>query len=363
MKLAVAVVLFAVVSLAYSEPQTTIRRIHFTLGGPGGAAKSAKSGLGGLGGAAQSALGSAGGTGNAGGAANALGSLGGGPGAVAKSSLGGMGGMSGMGGLGGAAKGALGGLGGGSGGAANGALNGLGGSAGTAAQGASGGLAGGSGGTGGAAKGALNGLGSAGGAAKGGAKGAKGGKNLSPQQIQEIQAVLTKVVGPKLAGVVTKILVVLVNGLLKKVPLSQLLKVVIKLVVKLLKSNGLLTKLLSGGNAKASEGGPKQKNGKPKNLTPADQAKLIAILTPTVGPYTSKYVVKLVAHLTDGLLGKVPLHALLHGVKGLAKGLLKPNGLVGKLVGRKGVGGLVSKVLGANPKADAKAKFHGGKGI
>lgn len=157
----------------------------------------------------------------------------------------------------------------------------------------------------GAAKGGLGGL--TGAKAKGG-KGPKGKQNLSPQEITEIESILTKIVGPKLAHTVTKLIVTLVNGLLKKVPLSSLLKMVVKLLGKLLKSHGLLAKLLSGGNLSASGGGPKQKNGKPKNLTPADQARLVAILSRTVGTYTAKYVVKLVANLTNGLLGKVPLH-------------------------------------------------------
>lgn len=77
MKLAIVVVLFAVVSLAYSEPQQVIRQIHFTIGGaPGGAAKSSLSGLGGA----------------AKGAKGTLGGLGGGPGGAAKGALGGHGG-------------------------------------------------------------------------------------------------------------------------------------------------------------------------------------------------------------------------------------------------------------------------------
>lgn len=114
--------------------------------------------------------------------------------------------------------------------------------------------------------------------------------------------------------------------------------------------------MIGGGKAGAAEGGAKGANGKLKNLAPADQARLIAILSRTVSPYTARFVVKLIATLVDGLLGKIPLHKPLHSATGLVGHLLgSPKALLGKLLGRKGVGGVVFKLLGANPKADAAA--------
>lgn len=171
-------------------------------------------------------------------------------------------------------------------------------------------------------------------------------KNITPKEITEIKTILTKVVGPKLANLVTKLVVTLANGLLKKIPLHSVVKVVVQLLVKLLKSHGILEKLLGGGNSNAAGGGAKGANGKLKNLTPADQAKLTAILSRTLGPYTSRYVVKLVATLVDGLLGNVPLNKILHGVTGLVEKLLG-KGQLAKLLGPKGLGGPIRKLLGA----------------
>ena len=173
---------------------------------------------------------------------------------------------------------------------------------------------------------------------------AKGGKNLSAQDIAEIQAILTKIVGTKLSGGVTKLVATLVNGALGKIPLRGVLHSVTGLLFKLLKDGGVVEKLLGGGNANAAKG-PNA-----KNLTPADQAQLTAILNRTVGPFTSKFIVKTVATTVDGLLGKIPLGKLLHGVTGLVGKLLKPNALVGKLVGQKGLGKPVSQILGAPGK-------------
>lgn len=179
------------------------------------------------------------------------------------------------------------------------------------------------------------------------AKAAVNPKNLTPKEIAEIQAVLTKIVGPKLSKTVTKLIVSLANGILGGVPLKGVLRSVVQLLVKLLKSHGILAKLLGGGNSNAAGGGAKGANGQLKNLTPADQQRLIAILSRTLGPYTASYIVKLVATLVDGLLGKIPLHSILHSVTGLVEKTLNAKGLLGKLLGRKGLGGPISKLLGA----------------
>lgn len=190
-------------------------------------------------------------------------------------------------------------------------------------------------------------IGSAAGSAAGG-----GQKGLSPKEIAQIYGILTRIVGPKIAKLATKLIVVLVNKVLKGLPI----KVVVNLVGKLLKPGGILEKILGGGKANAGGGGATQPNGKPKNLTPADRKALMAILNRTVGPYTSKYIVDIVGILLNGnLLGKIPLHALIHGVTGLVGNLLKPNGLLGKLLGQKGLGKPISQLLGA--------KSGGGQGI
>lgn len=182
-----------------------------------------------------------------------------------------------------------------------------------------------------------------------GAKGNGAKGNLTHKQIVEIEAILTKIVGPKLAKVLIDLVVTLVNGLLGRIPLHSLLKIVVKLLQNLLKSHGILAKLLGGGNPGAANGGPKTPDGKLKNLTPADQERLIAILSRTVGPYTARTVVKLLATLIDGLLGKIPLNKILHGVVGLVKKLLSSNGLLGKLLGPRGlIGGLLHGLLGGN---------------
>lgn len=160
----------------------------------------------------------------------------------------------------------------------------------------------------------------------GGAKGAKG-KNLSPQQIAEITNLLTKIVGPKLAKLVTQLLVTLANGALGKAGLGGLIKPVITILVKLLKSNGLAEKLLAGGNPKAKSG---------KNLSPAQQAELAAILNQTVGPYTSKYLVRLTALLVNGLLGQIPLGKLTTPVVEIVEKLLGGHNVLSQLLGRKG---------------------------
>lgn len=149
----------------------------------------------------------------------------------------------------------------------------------------------------------------------------------------EIEVILTKIVGPKFAKVVNDLVVTLVNGLLGKVLLRSTLKVVLRFLVKLLKSHGILAKLLGGGNPDVANGGPKGPDGKLKNLTPADQERLIAILAGTVGPYAARTVVKLVATLVDGSLGKLPLNTVLRVVVKLSKTLLGGKGLVGGLLG------------------------------
>lgn len=195
--------------------------------------------------------------------------------------------------------------------------------------------------------------------ASGGGDGAKGkGKgakvNLTSKQIAEIEAILTKIVGPKLAKVLVDLVVTLINGLLGRVPLRSLLKIVVKLLKNLLGSHGILKKSLGGGNPDAANGGAKTSDGKIKNLTPADQARLIAILSRTVGPYTARTVVKLLATIIDGLLGKLPLEQILHGVTGLVEKLLSSNGLFGKLLGPGGVGGLLRGLLGGNKGSISK---------
>ena len=174
--------------------------------------------------------------------------------------------------------------------------------------------------------------------------GAAAPTNLSPADAAQIRAILTKALGSKIGNGATKLVSQIANGVLKKIPLKGILHPVVGLVNKLAKNGGAIEKILGGGNAKAAKG-PNA-----KNLTPADQAKLTAILNRTVGPYTSAYTVKLVATLADGLLGKIPLSKILKPVQNLVGKLLAPNALLGKLLGQKGLGKPISKLLGAPGK-------------
>lgn len=167
--------------------------------------------------------------------------------------------------------------------------------------------------------------------------------------------------GPKLAGAVTKLVVTLIN---KLGPLGKLLKPVIKLLPKLLGNDkellghvGALFKILAGGKTDLADRAILP-NGKPAPFPPAEQHKLAATLTRTVGPYTARNVVHVLAVIINGnLLNKLGvLTKIVKPVIGLIQKLLLPRALVGKLLGRKGLGALVSKLLGANPKADAAAK-------
>lgn len=111
-------------------------------------------------------------------------------------------------------------------------------------------------------------------------KGAKGNgklKNLTPQEIIEIETILTKIVGPKLAKTLTKLVLTLINHLLGHLPLHSIHKIVVELLVKIFNSHGILAKLLAKSNAAGV--GAKDANGKLKNLTPADQARLITIFS------------------------------------------------------------------------------------
>lgn len=120
------------------------------------------------------------------------------------------------------------------------------------------------------------------------------------------------------------------------IPLRGLLHEVTGLLVKTLKSRGFVENLLAGGDANAFDANTKGSNGKLKNIPPADQARLFKILRRTVGPYTANYIVRTVSIAVNGLLGKIPLNKILHGVTGLVKGVANPKGLVGKLIGQKG---------------------------
>lgn len=101
--------------------------------------------------------------------------------------------------------------------------------------------------------------------------------------------------------------------------------------------------------AKLLGGCTKGANGKLKNLTRADQARLNAVLSRPLGDNTSKTIVKLVATLVNGLLGPLPLYDILHPVTGLVENLLGPKGVLGGLLGPKGViGGLLNGLLGGN---------------
>lgn len=175
-------------------------------------------------------------------------------------------------------------------------------------------------------------------------------ENLTPQDLTEIQTIFNEVLGPQLSTSMTELVATLVNGTLGKVPVNSVVHKVVELSVKLLKTNGVVNKLLGGGNSNAAGGGTINTNGQLKNLTPDDQAGLIKTLSRYLGPYTAMNIVKLVANLTNGLVSKVPLHGLLHGVSVLMQKVLSKNA-VKKLLGSQSLDGLISAQLGASGNA------------
>lgn len=149
--------------------------------------------------------------------------------------------------------------------------------------------------------------------------GGAGKPNLSAEDLTKLNTILKRVGGPKVSGMLVKLTAALANKVLKGVPVSALLKPVVALTYKLAKQGGDLEKILAGGNAAALQG-------KGNNLTPADQKALFDVLNRTVGPYAASFIVRTVGVVANGLLGK--LH-------------------VEELIGRKGLGGPISELLGA----------------
>lgn len=193
-----------------------------------------------------------------------------------------------------------------------------------------------------AATGALDGVGDIVGGITGGITGGAGNPpNLSTADLAKVNEILRRAAGPKVSGLVLKVVNSLVNKALKGVPLRGLLNPTVGLVYNTLKQSGTLDKLLAGGNQAALAG-------QGRNITPAEQQQLVEILSRTVGPYTAAYIVGTASHLSNGLLGKIPLHQILHPVGKLVKGLLKPKSLLGNLLGQKGLVKPISRLLGAN---------------
>ncbi len=136
-----------------------------------------------------------------------------------------------------------------------------------------------------------------------------GSKGLSPQEIVKIKDVIAKVAGPKVADVLTKLVASLANGVLQRTPRQGVLDNVTKLLIQLFKPN------VKDGNALS--------DGKIKNLTPADQKALQTILNRTVGPYTASNIVRILATVTNGLVGKIPLSKIIQGVTVQITNLIK----------------------------------------
>lgn len=188
----------------------------------------------------------------------------------------------------------------------------------------------------------------------GAAKGAIGGstadelQNWSTQDMAEIQTILQNIVGPKISTAVTKLVAYLVNGALSGIPISGLMNGATKILVKLLQPRGIVEKILAGGDKNVFNANVKGTNGKPKNLSPADQARIFKILNRTVGPYTANYIVRIVTIAINGILGRIPLNKVLHGVTGLVENVTNPKGIVGQIIGQKGLGKPISQLLGAH---------------
>lgn len=184
--------------------------------------------------------------------------------------------------------------------------------------------------------------------AKAGANAAIGGgqKATAAADVAQLYKVLTRILGPKLAGAVSKLIFILTkNPLLRSIG-----RAAVRILINLLKKAGITEKLVSGGNTNAANEAT-QANGKSTNLPPATQQQLDAILQRTVGPYTAPYVVTLVALLVNGkIAGKIPLEKIIALVTKAANYLLKTNALLGKLLGQKGLGKPISQLLGAPGK-------------
>lgn len=179
--------------------------------------------------------------------------------------------------------------------------------------------------------------------AKAGANAAIGGGNNAADAAGPgaLNAVLTRILGPKLALTVSKLILAL-----KKVPLIRpVIRLVLKPLIALLKKAGGVDKLVSGGDTNAPNKAT-QANGKPTNLPPAQQKELETILERTLGRYTAPYVVELCALLADGrIAGKLPLNKILRFVIRLLHTLAAPGALVGKLIGPHGLGKLLRGLL------------------
>lgn len=175
-----------------------------------------------------------------------------------------------------------------------------------------------------------------------------GSKNISDADIATIQAILTKIVGPKIATFATNLIKSLVNGSLAGLPISGLTRAAVNVLNNLLKSKGTVESLLAGGDPNAFNANAKGANGKPKNLSPADQARIFKILRRTVGAFTANYIVRITAIAINGIIGRIPLQKLLHSVTGIVENVANPKGLVGKVIGQQGVGKPVSRLLGDN---------------
>lgn len=119
-------------------------------------------------------------------------------------------------------------------------------------------------------------------------------------------------------------------------------------MVKLLQPRGIVEKILADGDPNVYNANVKGTNGKSKNLSPADQARIFKILNRTVGPYTANYIVRVVAIAINGILGRIPINQILHGVTGLVENVAKPKGIVGQIIGQQGLGKPISQLFGGH---------------
>lgn len=179
-----------------------------------------------------------------------------------------------------------------------------------------------------------------------GVKGAQGSGNLSPSDIAEIQNGLTLIVGPRLSKLLTNVFVLLANGLTAGLPLKGVAHLVVQLMLKVLAANGIAEQVATGFNSDPRTKSNYQSDGKPKNLPPAEQQRLIDILKRTFGVYLATYMVRVVNNLFNGLLAKIPLKQPLSALINLTDKLLDPQGLIGTIVGQKGLGKPISQIFG-----------------
>ncbi|KAJ7222202.1 hypothetical protein GGX14DRAFT_388035 [Mycena pura] len=173
--------------------------------------------------------------------------------------------------------------------------------------------------------------------------------NLTPADQTDILQILTRALGPRLGSDMAKLVARMSNRILNKIPLTGVIHSVVTLVNKLLRPGGTLEELLGGGHPDVSCGGREEPLDQRSIQARADSHPnsgvssflflphpFLALHLPPNMPYTAKYIVKVVATISDGLLGKIPLSQALNAVTGLLNKVNNPTTALGSILGTAG---------------------------